>query len=285
MFAQLFANKRNWDDGGEAAENDRAATPSDLFNSTLLLKEAATVLASCFVIENLIHAILPHCENKYVLTHYFVGCIVQIAYVLIYCFAGDEVMIRTLRPIYFGYYMWTNITMMAKPHVFFPVFRLFYSIHHVVSFFTTGTWALVHGDWEPYVVRGVVIWLTSDIYVYSINTYRAIDPQNVNKDVFQKLQLGAFCLERVQRIAAYVQAFIITKGSLSTVAWVIFGTGMSNDVLDASFQLRSILAKNFSKKNIRKSGNEKRWDDGDATDSFPVSTHIHNQPDGLIEDE
>lgn len=160
---------------------------------------------------------------------------------------------------------------------------LFYS--PCSQLFTTGTWALVHGDWEPYVVRGVVIWLTSDIYVYSINTYRAIDPQNVNKDVFQKLQLGAFCLERVQRIAAYVQAFIITKGSLSTVAWVIFGTGMSNDVLDASFQLRSILAKNFSKKNIRKSGNEKRWDDGDATDSFPVSTHIHNQPDGLIEDE
>jgi hypothetical protein len=281
LFTQLFANKKNWDDAGrEADENDReAARTPDLFNSTLLLKEAATVLASCFIIENLIHVSFPHCEKTYVLTHYFVGCIVQIAYFLIYFFAGDEVMIRTWRPIYFGYYMWTNILMMAKPHVFFPKFRLFYSIHHVVSFFITGTWALVQGDWELYVVRGVVIWLTSDIYVYSINTYRAINVQKVNKNVFQKLQLGAFCLERMHRIAAYVQAFIITKGSLSTIAWVIFGTGMFNDVLDASFQLRSILVKNFSEKNISNTsvGNKKdsRLSEVEeqATDFFPVSAH------------
>ena len=290
LFAQLFANKRNWDDTGrDAAENGRvAATPTstdDLFNSTLLLKEAATVLASCFIIENLIHVIFPRCEKKYVLTHYFIGCIVQIAYFLIYVFAGSEVTIRIWRPIYFGYYMWTNIIMMAKPHVFFPAFRLFYTIHHVVSFFITGTWALVDGDWEPYVVRGVVIWLTSDIYVYSINTYRSIDPQKVNKNVFQKLQLGAFCFERVHRIVAYVQAFMITKGNLSTIAWVIFGTGMSNDVLDASFQLRSILAKNFSNKNTvnNRSGSKKDGStegDEESTDFFPISNP--SPSDGLL---
>jgi hypothetical protein len=30
-------------------------------------------------------------------------------------------------------------------------------------------------------------------------------------------------LERIQRLAAYFQAFVVTKGSLSVAGWVVFG--------------------------------------------------------------
>jgi hypothetical protein len=134
------------------------------------------------------------------------------------------------------------ILLATRPNLFFPMFNIFYSIHHCLAFFITGVWALQPNPiWEGYMVRAAMIWLTSDIYVYSNNIYRALDPSRGRTKFFRQLQVRAFCAERIHRCAAYLQALIICKGSTTPFGWVVFGTMISIDLLDITFQLHSIV--------------------------------------------
>lgn len=213
----------------------------DESNAMFLFKNSACVLSFGFFIENVLHAFIPSCQKPYVLTHFVLGWIQQLCYLILYFVEFDSFM-TYWRPIFFGYYVWTMILLATRPNLFFPMFNIFYSIHHCLAFFITGVWALQPNPiWEGYMVRAAMIWLTSDIYVYSNNIYRALDPSRGKTKLFRQLQIGAFCAERIHRCAAYLQALIICKGTSTPFGWVVFGTMISIDLLDIAFQLKSIV--------------------------------------------
>lgn len=221
--------------------NTMAQVTVDKSNAMFLFKNSACVLSLCFFIENVLHTFIPSCQKPYVLTHFVLGWIQQLCYLILYFVEFDSFM-TYWRPIFFGYYIWTMILLATRPNLFFPIFHIFYSIHHCLAFFITGVWALQPNPiWEGYMVRAAMIWLTSDIYVYSNNIYRALDPSRGKTKFFRQLQIGAFCAERIHRCAAYLQALIICKGTSTPFGWVVFGTMISIDLLDITFQLYSIL--------------------------------------------
>lgn len=218
-------------------------------NYGTLFMESASVFIFCFTVENVVSVAFPSCLKPAVLTHFTLGWMQQFSYLLAAC-TDLQIFERIWRPLYFGYYMWTIIYILVKPQIFFPAFQHFYSVHHIISFFITGSWTFFPGDWsEAYILRGLALWLVSDIFVYTINIYKAIDPKGVDKDFYKKLQLGVFCLERVQRIASYLQIFVPYQQGVSPspLAFAIMGTGLFNDIVDAKFQFQSIRA-NFKKK-------------------------------------
>jgi len=204
-----------------------------------LIKNSAVVLSFCFIFENIIRAIFPSCTKVCVLVHFSLGLCQHVVYAVTYLIK-DDLFRDYWQPIYFGYYMWTITLLVARPNVFFGKFYTFYTIHHTFSFIITGSWVLITCcPWEPYIYRGVLLWLSSDVYLYGINTYRSLSP-GIDRTDFRSLQMKAFVLERIHRSSAYIQAFILTDGKLSPLAWTVFGTGILNDIVDIYFQLQSI---------------------------------------------
>lgn len=224
--------------------------------SITVIQQSAVVLSLCFILDNMIQCIFPLCKRHRVMAHFSLGLCQHTVYAIAYLISANT-FASIWQPVYFGYYMWTNVLLITNPHQFFPMFHLFYSIHHSISFIITGSWILVSTccPWETYIVRAVVIWLCSDMYLYGLNVYRSLcfshnGDSSLDKALFLKLKFMVFCLERIQRCIAYVQAFVASKGDFSSLAWTVFWTGLFNDVLDASFQLRSLCRELYSADNI-----------------------------------
>lgn len=248
LFAQAMATSRDNEQNYEEEEYYYQGTTT----MTTLIKDSASVMALCFILENAIQILCPACERHYVLVHYTLGLIQLMSYLVSYLI-GVDTFNRIWQPIFFGYYMWTNVLLVAKPNVFFPKFCTFYFTHHTMSFFVTGTWALVPGGWEQFISRGAMLWFTSGTYDYVLSIYRAIySSQQVDMALYRKLRIGVFWLERIHRVAAYVQAFVLTKGFLgvSVTGWIVFGTTMVMDILDTYFQVNSLLSNPSGKSTV-----------------------------------
>ena len=80
--------------------------------------------------------------------------------------------------------------LLIKQQQLFPMFCVFYTIHHIISFFITGTW-INNGpccaeDDNNFILRTIVIWLSADIWIYSQNIYWSLWPET-NKNVIRKM--------------------------------------------------------------------------------------------------
>ena len=209
-------------------------------NAVSTLKNSACILALCFGIEFLVKVTFCKSVSRLTTVHYLLGILQQISFISLYII-GSGIFFKSWPFIYFGYYIWTSLSLITRPEGFFRKFRIFYSIHHTFSFLITGTWLLVRPccKLNNFLIRGVMLWLSSEIYLYICNLYRSLNP-SLNMKRFRKFQLIAFIAERIQRLSAYIQAFVISSMQLSTFEWVVLGTGIANDILDICFQLKFV---------------------------------------------
>lgn len=217
-----------------------AASQLDDFWSTI--QNALVALSVCFLAERVVISSWPSLKKPYVTLHFGLGLVQNILYVTTFL-ADPNIFAKIWTSAYFGYYIWTWTMLVTKVQEFFTLFRIFYTVHHTVSFFITGSWILV-GQFckcpmNLYLIRGIVLWLSSDIWVYLLNFTRSIYP-GMDVQTIRKQQLIVFIIERLQRLAAYIQALVLTQGEMNTLDWVVLGTGFFNDILDASFQARSL---------------------------------------------
>jgi len=248
-----------------------AASTLDGFGS--IVQNAAVALAACFATVEVVSVCFPSLERLYVTMHFGLGLCQNALYIA--SFAVDISFFQKIwTSAYFGYYLWTMIVIVSRSSEFFRMFRVFYTVHHTISFIITGSWLLVSPccPQETYLLRGIMIWLSSDIWIYFLNVTRSIRP-DIDVATIRRAQLVIFFIERVHRFSAYIQAFVITKGNLNELDWVVFGTGFFNDMVDAAFQAHSLKqffgrdrAKNRSK--IQQQPMEKE-DKGDIESNKP----------------
>ena len=174
-----------------------------------------------------------------VFVHFALGIAVFLTYLIAYVLAPDWFM-QTWRSLYFGYYIYDIVVILTYWKRIFAAFRTFYAIHHTVSFLITGVWMYVGGEWLSYIVLGLVLWLGSDLWLYAMSLYRAGPWKQLPRHTLAKLRLRVFWVERVHRLVAYVLPWVLAGFHLSDFALLVLGTGLANDVLDATFQWKSL---------------------------------------------
>ena len=211
-------------------------------NAWWVIQNALGVLAVCFVAETTVASLAPSLETRLVLMHFSLGLAQNILYIFLFV-KSPSLFAEVWTSLFFGYYLFTWIMMLTKKSEFFYMFRVFYTIHHTISFFITGSWIFVSpcctGDDNDFIYRAVVIWLSADIWIYSLNIFRSIWPKT-DKNIIRRMQTVVFGIERIHRSAAYFQPLTVPASSANTLMWVVLGTGLFNDVVDASFQLKSL---------------------------------------------
>ncbi|CAB9527853.1 Acyl-coenzyme A oxidase [Seminavis robusta] len=219
-------------------------TASQLQDFWPTIQNAFVVLAICYTVERVVVVSLPCLQRPHVTLHFGFGIVQNIIYVATFL-ASPSTFAEIWTSVYFGYYLWTWIVLVAHHQELFTIFRIFFTVHHTVSFFITGTWILVaaHCDcpYNLYLLRGIVLWLAADIWGYILNFTRSIYP-GIPVRTIRRLQLMVFVMDRIQKSSAYIQAIAITHGNMNTLDWVVLGTGFFNDILDASFQVHSLYS-------------------------------------------
>ena len=150
--------------------------------------------------------------------------------------------------VYVGYYAFTIILTITRPETFSQTFKVYYTVHHSLSFLVTGSWALMTCcEWETYVHRGLMLWLGAGLWSYIHNVYTSINP-TIGKALFRKLKLVVFAPVQTQKMTSYVRGLIVTGLKPSKLAVVILGTGFVLDFGNAVFVCRSIYRSFFEKK-------------------------------------
>ena len=172
-------------------------------------------------------------------SHYVQGLLITATYLVAYAWQ-PEWFLHNWRAVYFGYYIYEVGVLIVFWERLLSSFRVFYAVHHTVSFVITGLWMLVGGEWLGYITLGVVIWLTSDVWLYTLSLYRLVGRAKPERGVMARWQVYVFVLERAHRAMAYIVPMWLANFSLSPLALVVLGTGLANDVLDASFQWKAL---------------------------------------------
>jgi len=226
-----------------------------------VLLASAVPFALASIVELCARFLLPGLRQHYVFVHFLVGCFQQVGYFGAYIL-GDEIFLKVWRPLYFGIYLYTITVLIFRGDECFWNFRVFYVVHHGISFCITGCWQLLDDQtWCDALIRGLVLWLTAEIYVYVLNVGRSLqvhysstnsrDEDAGNRKESRKesrtlawLQLICFLLERCQRFTAYFSLLVAKDWDVSdsTLTQVVLGTGMANDAVDIWFQWTSIQA-------------------------------------------
>lgn len=207
----------------------------------ILYKSFLTTLCCC-ICHHLVSMVTTP-RDSLVFSHFLCGSLVYLCYVQFYC-SKPDFFLQTWRSLYFGFYIWDICAIILYWNRLFPAFRHFYTVHHTVSFVITGTWAYAGGEWLDYIILGLVIWLSSDIWVYALSAYRAGPFPKLAQHELSSYRYKIFWIERVHRLLAYVLPLwvVFSSGSYpSMLCFLVLGTGLANDALDATFQWKAIL--------------------------------------------
>eukprot|EP00984_Skeletonema_dohrnii_P035075 scaffold34606_cov81-Skeletonema_dohrnii-CCMP3373.AAC.1 len=211
-------------------------------NAWYVFQNAFAILAVCFVADNTVACLAPSLKRRQVVMHYFMGLLQNLLYILLFV-ASPSLFEKVWTSIFFGWYLFTWIIILTQKAEFFFMFRLFYTIHHASAFFVTGSWMIVSPccflDDNVFIYRGIVIWLSAEIYNVGLNTFRGIRPKT-DKNMLRRMKTAVFVMERIHRSIAYFQPPTVPATQHNTLMWVVFGTGLWNDIIDISFQLQSL---------------------------------------------
>lgn len=215
-----------------------------------VVQNAFVVLAVCYIFDSVVICVAPNLQKRLVLSHYILGVMQNILYVITFLISPD-LFATVWNSIFFGYYLFTWIGMLTQKAEYFPMFRIFYTIHHGVAFIVTGIWIITSPccfelDNEP-VYRAIVIWLSGDIWNYCLNIYRCIQPET-DKDSLHKMRMLVFVLEKLHKSGSYLQILVVGVSGVNTLGWVCTGSALVMDTLDSTFQIRSICKHHRAKK-------------------------------------
>lgn len=217
---------------------------SSLADVGQILGWSALVAGVCLAIQGVISIVTRSVAitTPLVFAHFLQGLLVFVTYTVAYIFSPDW-FLKSWRSIYFGYYLYDICVILLCWRRFVGSFRTFYAVHHTLSFCITALWMFFGGEWLDYIILGVMIWLASDVWVYLLSMYRCLWGRGMPRARVVRLQITAFCLERIHRLTAYGVPFVIADYQLSPLAVLVFCTGVVNDILDAVFQWRGIQRK------------------------------------------
>lgn len=207
---------------------------------SILCQSAVTMLCCCTC--HYLVSVVATPRDPLVFSHFLCGMFVYLAYVGFY-FVDHQLFLHCWRSLYFGFYVWDICMIVVYWDRLFAAFRHFYTIHHTVSFAITGTWMLSGGEWLEYIILGLVIWLSSDLWVYALSAYRAGPFRKLTHRELSAYRYKIFCVERLHRLLAYVLPLwmVFASGSQpSMLCLLVLGTGLANDLLDATFQWQAI---------------------------------------------
>lgn len=207
-----------------------------------ILCESALTTLGCCICHYLVSAVATP-RDPLVFSHFLCGIFVYLGYIYLYV-VDHKLFLRSWRSLYFGFYVWDICMIITYWSRLFAAFRHFYTIHHTVSFAITATWMYSGGEWLYYISLGLVIWLSSDLWVYSLSAYRAGPFSKLTRRELSAYRYKIFWVERVHRLLAYVLPLwiVFASGSQpSMLCLLVLGTGLANDLLDASFQWKAIL--------------------------------------------
>ena len=204
-----------------------------------LIKNASMMISFCFLAQNVLYSVFPRCKEQHILAQYTIGCFHQMTFIVSYLI-DERLFFLVWSPIFFGSNMWTITLLITRPNVFGPMAG-FYAMKQIIVIFITGSWALVKCcSWESYIILGVMLWLSADIYANVLNAYHTTHP-DMGRELFIRLRLMAFTLERIQKFSAYMQGLIVTGGDASMLGWIVLGSGFFIDMfISTFFQVRSI---------------------------------------------
>ncbi len=219
-------------------------------NAWYVFQNAFAILAACYVIDSFVACLAPSLKRRDVVMHYLLGWVQNLLYILLFV-ASQSRFQKMWTSLFFGYYLFTWIMMLTRKDEFFFMYRVFYTIHHTSAFFVTGSWMIVSPccllDNNDFINRGIVIWLSAEIWNDGLNTFRGFWPKT-DKNVLLRLKTVVFVMERIHRSFSYFQPLTVPVTRYNTLMWVCLGTGLWNDTLDIFFQLKSLCRQYQEKK-------------------------------------
>lgn len=227
----------------------------------MVVFDSASMLGLCGVVDALVHAKMPTSSKGHYVRVHFLVVLIKHAVMWSTYLAGGGVFLRTWRPLTFGSYVWDNLQLLCRPREFSATARIFLAVHHALAFAVCGIWIYVSSccEWDPYIVRGIMLWWTADLYACLVLTYRSFYPE-VDWQLTWKLRALAFILERIQRFALY-SVNLVERDRLSRLAWVVLASGIVMDTLDTTFQTKSLVKHSL----VRKADNPRSSDEKDPS--------------------
>ena len=129
-------------------------------------------------------------------------------------------------------------------------------------------------DDNVFIYRGIVIWLSAEIWNDGLNTFCGFWPKT-DKNVLLRMKTVVFVMERIHRTFSYFQPLTVPVTRYNTLMWVVLGTGLWNDTLDITFQLKS----------LRKQYREKKQQTAQQSEEKRRGTHLELELEDVKEKE
>lgn len=120
-----------------------------------------------------------------------------------------------------------------------------FQLYRDSAFLMKGIWKLMKEDWNhDWMIKSNVVWLTSDLYLYYNNAYRAAGG---DFKIFHRNAYFIYIIERAQRFCSYAIVLShVKEPEFTFFHWAVFYCILAIDIYDAWMQFVTI-------KNHRKS--------------------------------
>ena len=188
----------------------------------------------CLILDAIIMATLnlnPNTRHASERSHYLLSIFSVCVYIVAY--QADS---ETFRDIWMttllGLYLYDVCIIARDWRTLKPSYRVFYSVHHGISFFLFALWYVTFVPFTAAMALGALLWVSSDIWRWAEQYWRLSGHQSSNT-----LRDTVWYLERSHRILSYcIYMWILDFEFQHTSEMILIASGIFMDIIDAYFQ-------------------------------------------------
>lgn len=170
-------------------------------------------------------------------SHYLLSILSVLVYIIAY--QGDSEFFRDIwMQVLLGLYLFDICIIARDWHSLKPSYRVFYSVHHCISFALFTLWYHTFIPFTDAMALGALLWVSSDVWRWAEQYWRLSGRISSNR-----LRDTVWYLERSHRIFAYcLYLWILDFTFHHTSEMILIVSGILMDAIDSYFQHKARMA-------------------------------------------
>jgi len=198
------------------------------------------VTGICLILDAIIMALLnknPNNQHNAERSHYALSILSVAVYIVAY--QGDSESFRNIwMQVLLGLYLYDVCIITRDWHSLKSSYRVFYSVHHGISFVLFALWYYTFIPFTDAMALGALLWVSSDVWRWAEQYWRLSGHQSSDR-----LRDIVWYLERGHRIFAYCLYMWVLGFSFNhTSEAILIISGIIMDAIDAYFQHKARTA-------------------------------------------
>lgn len=206
------------------------------------------VTGICLVLDAIIMALLnknPNNQHNAERSHYALSILSVAVYIVAY--QGDSESFRNIwMQVLLGLYLYDVCIITRDWHSLKSSYRVFYSVHHGISFGLFTLWYYTFIPFTDAMALGALLWVSSDVWRWIEQYWRLSGHESSSR-----LRDTVWYLERGHRLFAYgLYMWILDFSFNHTSEAILIISGITMDIIDAYFQHKARVAYKSRSQNV-----------------------------------